>query len=91
MPAAKNTSVETTRGPMAGIAAPDNRAEPEGSMSYAMITIGSGVGHLAAGIFSALAHGLRFLSAPARASERRSRTSDPRLRLTGSRWESFGV
>jgi len=91
MPAEKNMSVEATRGAAAGIAAPDDRTGLDASMSSAMITIGSGVGYLAAGIFSALAHGLRFLSAPARVSGRRSPTSDPRLRLTGSRWESFGV
>ena len=42
----------------------------EASMSYPMIIIGSGAGHLAAAIFSALAYGLRVLFAPARASDR---------------------
>ena len=41
----------------------------EGSMSYPMIVIGSGAGHLAAAIYSAVAHGLRILFAPARAGE----------------------
>ena len=43
--------------------------ELEGSMSYAMITIGSSIGHLAAAIYSAAAYGLRVLSAPLRARE----------------------
>jgi hypothetical protein len=41
----------------------------EASMSYPMIVIGSGVGHLAATIYSAVARGLRALFAQARASE----------------------
>ena len=42
----------------------------EASMSYPMIIIGSGAGHLAATIYSAVAHGLRVVFAPARATER---------------------
>jgi hypothetical protein len=34
---------------------------PQDKMSYAMITIGTSVGHLAAAIYSALGHGLRTL------------------------------
>ena len=75
MPSENNASVENNSGPAAPLADAGNRPEPETSMSYAMITIGSSVGHLAAGIFSALAYGLRFLSAPARASERRARAA----------------
>ena len=41
----------------------------EASMSYPMIVIGSGAGHLAAAIYSAVARGLRVLFAPARARE----------------------
>ena len=41
----------------------------EASMSYPMIVIGSGAGHLAAAIYSACARGLGVLFAPARASE----------------------
>lgn len=75
MPSEKNAFIETTPAPLPPIAYPGDRSRPEASMSYAMITIGTGVGHLAAGIFSALAYGLRFLSAPAQASEHRSRAS----------------
>lgn len=81
-----NASAQTTGGPMVPNAAPGNRSGLESSMSYAMITIGSGVGHLAAGIYSAFERGLRFLAAPARGSERRSRAS-----YAGSRWTSHGV
>jgi len=84
MPSEKNASIETTS---YSIAHPGDRSGLEASMSYAMITIGSGVGHLAAGIFSALAYGLRLLSAPARVTERRSRASG----MVGSRRESYGV
>ena len=41
----------------------------EASMSYPMIVIGSGAGDLAAAIYSAVAHGLRILFAPAGAGE----------------------
>jgi hypothetical protein len=75
MPSEKNAFIEIAPAPMPLIAYPGDRSRPEASMSYAMITIGSSVGHLAAGIFSALAYGLRFLSAPAQPSERRSRAS----------------
>lgn len=78
MPSETNAFVKTT-------------AELESSMSCAMITIGSGVGHLAAVIFSALAYGVRFLSVQARVSQRRSRASNAGRRLTGSQRESYGV
>jgi len=42
----------------------------EASMSYPMIVIGSGTGHLAAAIYSACARGLGILFAPARVTER---------------------
>ena len=42
---------------------------PEDKMSYAMITIGTGVGHLAAAIYAAVGHGLRVLFAQTRVSE----------------------
>ena len=86
-----DASAQTTGGPMVPNAAPGNRSGLEGSMSYAMITIGSGVGHLAASIFSAVARGLRFLPAQARGSERRSRASYGRQGLAGSQWKSHGV
>jgi hypothetical protein len=41
---------------------------PEDKMSYAMITIGTSVGHLAAAIYSAVGHGLRALFARTRVS-----------------------
>ena len=41
----------------------------EASMSWPMIIIGSGAGHLAAAIYSVCARGLSVLFAPARASE----------------------
>jgi len=63
--------VKTTWESVLPIAAPGDRSELDASMSYAMIKIGSAVGHLAAAIFSALAYGLRVLSAQARVSERR--------------------
>ena len=42
---------------------------PEDKMSYAMITIGTSVGHVAAAIYSALGNGLRILFAQMRVSE----------------------
>jgi thioredoxin reductase len=42
---------------------------PEASMSYPMIIIGSGAGHLAAAIYSAIARGMRLLFVPVRVIE----------------------
>ena len=42
----------------------------EASMSYPMIVIGAGTGHLAAAIYSACARGLGVLFGPARTTER---------------------
>jgi hypothetical protein len=42
---------------------------PEHKMSYAMIVIGSSVGHLAAAIYAAACHGLRALFAQTPVSE----------------------
>ncbi len=89
MPSEKNALIETTPAQMAAIAHPGDRSEPEASMSYAMITIGAGIGHLAATVFSTLARGLRILSASTRASG--SRSSHPRRRLAEPRRESYGV
>jgi hypothetical protein len=69
----QKTLVKTNRESVRPIAGPGDRSELEASMSYAMIKIGSGVGHFAAAIFSALAGGLRVLSAQARTSERQQR------------------
>jgi hypothetical protein len=76
--------VKTTGDSVLPIAGPDGRSGLEASMSYAMITIGTGVGHLAAAIFSALAYGLRVLFAPARASEREHRLVGARVRSRAS-------
>ena len=62
--------VKTTGVSARPIAVSGNQPELEASMSYAMIVIGTGVGHLAAAIYSAVACGLRVLFEPARASER---------------------
>ena len=43
----------------------------EASMSYPMIIIGSGAGHLAAAIYAAVARGMCILFVPARAIEHR--------------------
>jgi hypothetical protein len=65
------TALVKTRGDSARrIAGPGNQAELEASMSHTMIVIGSGVGHLAAAIYTTVACGLRVLFEPARASER---------------------
>ena len=66
----QNPLVKTTGDSVLPIAGPDDRSDPEASMSYAMIKIGTGVGHLAAAVYSALAYGLHILFAPARPSER---------------------
>ena len=62
--------VKTTGDSARRIAGPGNQAELEASMSYTMLVIGTGVGHVAAVIYSAVACGLRVLFEPARASER---------------------
>jgi hypothetical protein len=62
--------VKTTGDSARRIAGPANQAELEASMSYTMVVIGTGVGHLAAAIYTAVAGGLRILFEPARASER---------------------
>ena len=67
---APNELAKTPRESARPVAGPGDRSDLESSMSYAMIQIGSSVGHLAAAIFSALAYSLRILSAQVRAGER---------------------
>jgi hypothetical protein len=80
----QTTLVKTTGDSARPIAGPGNQPELEASMSYAMIVIGSGVGHLAAAIYSAFAYGLRVLFAPARASEREHRLVGASVRSRAS-------
>lgn len=66
----QNALVETRGDSVLPLAGPSDRSGLEASMSYPMIVIGTGIGHLAAAICSAVAYGFRVLFAPPRASER---------------------